>query len=270
LKTENDVNPNGVEKSRKRKHVVAEEKQVEEVAVESVVRKKKDKKKKKDQEEVKQTKVEDVVGQENVEESKGKKKKKNKKEKLKNGTKILEENGEELQHRDHELQASQKKIKKEKTKRDKTLDAFNSLKKSKGDVEPDKINENEGEEPKKKKVKKVKKLDHVHETKGQGRALRYLDAWQLAQNGDGSSGWKFEKCRQIWLLAHVYDSDRIPDSKFDTMLKYMESIKGMMRKQAIGKVFNMFTCSVLLRTKFFNAFDLFRKLLRILKKSSLS
>jgi WKF domain len=63
----------------------------------------------------------------------------------------------------------------------------------------------DAEEPKKskKRDKKLKKVDHVHETKGQGRALRYLDGWNEMQNG--KAGWKFEKCRQIWLLDHAYD-----------------------------------------------------------------
>ena len=74
---------------------------------------------------------------------------------------------------------------------------------------------------------------HVHETKGQNKALRYLKAWDESQNGT-PSGWKFEKCRQIWLLQNAYDSKKISDENFDTLLKYMCSIKGRMRDVAKG------------------------------------
>ena len=107
------------------------------------------------------------------------------------------------------------------------------MKKSKGEDEDE--NEDADQPKSKKKIKKVKKVDHVHETKGQNRALVYLEAWNSVQNDDSGSGWKFEKCRQIWLLANVYNSERIPDSKFDTLLKYMDSIKGKSRESALGK-----------------------------------
>ena len=37
----------------------------------------------------------------------------------------------------------------------------------------------------------------VHESKGMGKALNYLKTWE-----EDRESWKFEKCRQIWLL-HV-------------------------------------------------------------------
>ena len=39
--------------------------------------------------------------------------------------------------------------------------------------------------------------DSVHESKGMSKALRYLKTW-----AEDREAWKFEKCRQIWLL-HV-------------------------------------------------------------------
>lgn len=41
--------------------------------------------------------------------------------------------------------------------------------------------------------------ESVHETKGQAKAVEYLQLWESDR-----SSWKFEKCRQIWLL-HVSD-----------------------------------------------------------------
>jgi len=87
-------------------------------------------------------------------------------------------------------------------------------------------------ERRKKKKEKwaiVKEGNHVHEGKGHGKAIRYLDAWQLHHEGK-ENDWKFEKCRQIWLLTNAYDETKIPDSKFDSLLLYMGSISGRMRE----------------------------------------
>ena len=78
------------------------------------------------------------------------------------------------------------------------------------------------------KKKKKQPEGHVHESAGQGKALKYLDKWDT-----DSDSWKFEKCRQIWLLQNCYDLTKIPDAKFDTLLKYMASIKGKMRESAL-------------------------------------
>ena len=37
--------------------------------------------------------------------------------------------------------------------------------------------------------------ESIHETKGQAKAIDYLKNWETDRNN-----WKFEKCRQIWLL----------------------------------------------------------------------
>ena len=47
--------------------------------------------------------------------------------------------------------------------------------------------------------------------------------------------WKFEKCRQIWLLQNAYDKSKINDERFDVLLSYMGSIQGKMRQMALGK-----------------------------------
>ena len=39
--------------------------------------------------------------------------------------------------------------------------------------------------------------ESIHETKGQAKAIDYLRKWDTDRQN-----WKFEKCRQIWLL-HV-------------------------------------------------------------------
>ena len=68
--------------------------------------------------------------------------------------------------------------------------------------------EGEAGKPKKRLNKRRKKKlaaglpveETVHESKGQSKALQYLQTW--ASDRDS---WKFEKCRQIWLL-HVSEA----------------------------------------------------------------
>lgn len=158
--------------------------------------------------------------------------KRKKKKKDKTGEKIEADSPEAPLSEDETSEVPKKKSKKEKQKRDKSLDAFNSLKDDAVDGDEAVDNGVEATKNSKKRDKKLKKADHFHETKGHGKALRYLDAWNELQNG--KAGWKFEKCRQIWLLAHAYDKDKVPDSKFDVLLKYMASIQGKMRASALG------------------------------------
>lgn len=88
--------------------------------------------------------------------------------------------------------------------------------------------------PKRKKEKdKAKKKaaleNHVHETVGQSKALRYLENWS-----EERGNWKFEKCRQIWLLQNCYELNKVSDQKFDILLEYMGTIKGKMKDMALG------------------------------------
>jgi len=81
---------------------------------------------------------------------------------------------------------------------------------------------------KSKKSKKGKESESVHESKGMSKALRYLKSWD-----EDRTNWKFEKCRQIWLLHNAYDNSKVPDSVFPSLLRYISSIKGAMRQQAV-------------------------------------
>ena len=90
----------------------------------------------------------------------------------------------------------------------------------------------------KKRDKKLQKPDHVHESKGQSKALRYLKLWysnKKCKEDQSLEPWKFEKCRQIWLLQNCYSSVRVPPEDFKILLKYMSTINGRMRDGAIGK-----------------------------------
>ena len=90
----------------------------------------------------------------------------------------------------------------------------------------------------KKRDKKLQKPDHVHESKGQSKALRYLKLWysnKKCKEDQSLEPWKFEKCRQIWLLQNCYSSVRVPPEDFKILLKYMSTINGRMRDGAIGE-----------------------------------
>merc|ERR1712098_35068 len=71
--------------------------------------------------------------------------------------------------------------------------------------------------------------DTWDETKGQAKAIQYLQQW----NSDREN-WKFEKCRQIWLLHNAYEKTKISEELFPVLLKYIASIKGGMRNMTIN------------------------------------
>eukprot|EP00088_Acartia_fossae_P002932 TRINITY_DN11224_c0_g1_i1.p1 TRINITY_DN11224_c0_g1~~TRINITY_DN11224_c0_g1_i1.p1 ORF type:complete len:234 (+),score=61.55 TRINITY_DN11224_c0_g1_i1:43-744(+) len=79
----------------------------------------------------------------------------------------------------------------------------------------------------KRKLKAIKRQQEgrIHETKGMNKALEYLHNWKNARDT-----WKFEKCRQNWLLSHAYDQNKIKESDFCVLLEYITSIRGGMRE----------------------------------------
>eukprot|EP00095_Tigriopus_kingsejongensis_P009915 maker-scaffold1364_size45483-snap-gene-0.12 protein:Tk09915 transcript:maker-scaffold1364_size45483-snap-gene-0.12-mRNA-1 annotation:"hypothetical protein L798_06534" len=93
-------------------------------------------------------------------------------------------------------------------------------------AEPDPTN------PKKKKKRKKKtpaqKEEHIHESAALGKCLKYLETW-----ANDRGNWKFEKCRQIWLIQNCYDNKKITDAQFDSLLQYIASIKGQMRASTL-------------------------------------
>ena len=93
----------------------------------------------------------------------------------------------------------------------------------------------------KKREKKLKNPNHVHESAAQSKALRYLKLWHT-----NKEEWKFEKCRQIWLLQNCYNSTKIPKDDFKLLLKYMKTIQGKMRHLALGNDFKLMSSSKLI------------------------
>merc|ERR1719188_545690 len=124
-----------------------------------------------------------------------------------------------------------KALKKKRTKARWTEDRKGEAKAKDATTEGEKVKKTKRKKGKgkgKDKKKKEQPEGHVHESAGQGKALKYLEKWDTDHDS-----WKFEKCRQIWLLQNCYDLTKIPDAKFDTLLKYMASIQGKMRESAL-------------------------------------
>uniref|UniRef100_A0A2I3RXI7 Cholesin n=1 Tax=Pan troglodytes TaxID=9598 RepID=A0A2I3RXI7_PANTR len=61
-------------------------------------------------------------------------------------------------------------------------------------------------------------------------ALDYLCGWAQKHKN-----WRFQKTRQTWLLLHMYDSDKVPDEHFSTLLAYLEGLQGRARELTVQK-----------------------------------
>ncbi|XP_070423445.1 protein cholesin isoform X1 [Equus przewalskii] len=61
-------------------------------------------------------------------------------------------------------------------------------------------------------------------------ALDYLCSWAQKHQD-----WRFQKTRQTWLLLHMYDSDKVPDKHFSTLLAYLEGLRGRARELTVQK-----------------------------------
>jgi hypothetical protein len=116
---------------------------------------------------------------------------------------------------------------------------------------------------KKDKKKKQKKqasvpvpMTHVHESAGQNRALVYLRTW-----ANDRASWKFEKCRQIWLLQNIYE-DKVNDADFQLLASYTCSIQGHMRENALGKNFIIFTLVCMVCQRCFSSLSFCESYLR--------
>ncbi|XP_004840396.1 uncharacterized protein C7orf50 homolog isoform X2 [Heterocephalus glaber] len=61
-------------------------------------------------------------------------------------------------------------------------------------------------------------------------ALDYLCGWAQKHQS-----WRFQKTRQTWLLLNMYDSDKVPEEHFPTLLAYLEGLQGKARKLTLQK-----------------------------------
>lgn len=58
----------------------------------------------------------------------------------------------------------------------------------------------------------------------QEKALNYLSKWKHSRDE-----WKFEKLRQIWLQHNMYDSVKVPQEFWETLIEYFSNSKGKAR-----------------------------------------
>ncbi|KAI8575911.1 hypothetical protein K450DRAFT_259356 [Umbelopsis ramanniana AG] len=71
-------------------------------------------------------------------------------------------------------------------------------------------------------------------------AIDYLRTWKSDR-----SEWKFQKVRQIWLLANMYDEVKISDEDFAILLEYVQDLKGKARQVRIMVVYGQAALCVL-------------------------
>lgn len=89
--------------------------------------------------------------------------------------------------------------------------------------------EDKEESKRAKKRKKHAQLLDEKKTKAeltmQEKCLNYLSQWRHCRND-----WKFEKLKQVWLHQNMFDSDKMPDKFWDTLILYFSSAKGKIRQ----------------------------------------
>ncbi|XP_053411265.1 uncharacterized protein C7orf50 homolog isoform X1 [Nycticebus coucang] len=61
-------------------------------------------------------------------------------------------------------------------------------------------------------------------------ALAYLCRWAQKHKD-----WRFQKTRQTWLLLHMYNSNKVPNEHFPTLLAYLEGLQGRARALTVQK-----------------------------------
>ncbi|KAI0239726.1 hypothetical protein LSAT2_009550 [Lamellibrachia satsuma] len=89
----------------------------------------------------------------------------------------------------------------------------------------------------KRAAKKARKVEQKAKTesneadaKAETLALEYLQQWC-----NNREEWSFQKVRQVWLLQHLYDTDKMSVANFALMLKYIDGLKGNARSLTVTK-----------------------------------
>ncbi|KAM6157009.1 protein cholesin [Erethizon dorsatum] len=86
------------------------------------------------------------------------------------------------------------------------------------------------EEKKKLREARVSTVQTPAKRSGAELALDYLSGWaQKLQS------WRFQKTRQTWLLLNMYDSNKVPEEHFPTLLAYLEGLQGKARELTLQK-----------------------------------
>lgn len=72
------------------------------------------------------------------------------------------------------------------------------------------------------------KKKNESETTLRSKALNYLSKWKY-----NKTDWKFEKLRQVWLVQNLYDSSKIEDKFWETIVEYFNSAQGKVREKIL-------------------------------------
>ncbi|XP_036446817.1 uncharacterized protein C7orf50 [Colossoma macropomum] len=86
------------------------------------------------------------------------------------------------------------------------------------------------EEKKKQKEKEMSEKEGSKTSVAQKQALEYLTCWSEKRDE-----WKFQKTRQVWLLQHMFDSEKVSDAHFAVLLSYLEGLQGVARETTVQK-----------------------------------
>ncbi|KAL7874839.1 hypothetical protein SRHO_G00058090 [Serrasalmus rhombeus] len=82
----------------------------------------------------------------------------------------------------------------------------------------------------KKNQKEKSEKEELKTSVAQKQALEYLTCWS-----EKREEWKFQKTRQVWLLQHMFDSEKVSDAHFAVLLSYLEGLKGVARETTVQK-----------------------------------
>ncbi|KAF7708032.1 hypothetical protein HF521_017089 [Silurus meridionalis] len=86
------------------------------------------------------------------------------------------------------------------------------------------------EEKKKQKEEAKGEKEESKSSVAQTQALEYLTCWSEKRDE-----WKFQKTRQVWLLQHMYDSEKVSDSHFSVLLSYLEGLRASLGRSRCRK-----------------------------------
>lgn len=148
-------------------------------------------------------------------------------------------NNGEAEETEHELPTVETPIKqkKENLKQDILEEEQHATEEEQQNTESNQTETNEGkgtESIRAKKRKKHAQLMNEKKIKAEEalkqKCLNYLSRWK-----HNNSEWKFEKLKQLWLQRNMFDSEKVPDEFWDTLVEYFNSAKGKAKHSVLER-----------------------------------
>lgn len=69
-------------------------------------------------------------------------------------------------------------------------------------------------------------------------AAQYLESWKKEEEQEGTTGWKFNKNTQSWLLRHMYEGEKVSKTTFALLLEYITGIPENAKQRIIHDATN--------------------------------